>query len=176
MAERKKATIFDPVSLESQERLAEIMNDSTRKALLGGTEWEIRALRPGTQWLIAQEAVSIDRAGSANFSDIIKQFATNIPSVVKVITLGLLNDREKIFANGKAGKFSELYETTYNTVMWDTKQTEWMTLLVEILQMLDVEVFFSLTELISMTRQRLLERKTTMEEQKQLLQERNSGK
>jgi hypothetical protein len=177
MAEKKtRKTIEQEPSLEAQERLIEIMNDSPRVKSFDGTLWELRALKPGTQWLIAQEAISIQKEESANFGDVVKQFAVNVPSVVKVITLGILNDRKRIFANGHDGEFSEEYRATYETIMWNTSQSSWIALLVEMLQMLDIEVFFSTTSSIQILRQRLLGRKTTMEEQKALSPAQSGGK
>lgn len=165
--ETRKALNEAP-SIEAQERLIEIINDSPRVNDFAGTQWEVRALKPGTQWLIAQEAVAIQKEETADFADVVKQFAVNLPAVAKVITLGLLNDRRRIYANGRDGAFSEEYERTYATVMWDTSQDGWLGLLVEFLSMLDIEVFFSITSSIQTLRQRLLGRKTTMEEQKLL--------
>ena len=108
--------------------------------------------------------------------DVLKQFAINVPAVAKVITLGLLNDRERIFANGKDGAYSQEFEDTYLTILYDTQQSGWMALLFEIIQMLEVESFFSITSSIQILRQKLLGRKMTMEEQKLLLQEQNGGK
>ena len=54
---RKKEDINNNVSIEAQERLAEILNDSPRVISLNGSEWEIRALRMGTQWLIAKKCI-----------------------------------------------------------------------------------------------------------------------
>ena len=48
-----KPTLDQP-SLDSQARLAEILNDSPRLVSLNGTEWEVRTLRMGTQWLISK--------------------------------------------------------------------------------------------------------------------------
>lgn len=175
MATRKRDIKIEP-SLSSQERLIEIMNDSPRIEKFAGTEWEVRALKPGTQWLIAQEAVKISRNESANFEDVVKQFAVNAPAVVTVLTLGLLNDRKRIFANGMCGEYSDEFKSNYNTIMWDTSQSEWITLTVEMLSMLDIEVFFSTISLIQIVRQRLLERKKTTEEQKQLSQEPNGDR
>ena len=42
---KTKAKQEPEVSIEAQERLAEILNDSPRVASLAGTEWEIRTLR-----------------------------------------------------------------------------------------------------------------------------------
>ena len=79
--QEERARVASEVSLESQERLAEILNDSPRLVSLNGTEWEIRALRMGTQYLIAQEVIKINKVENANFGDIVKQFAVNIPSL-----------------------------------------------------------------------------------------------
>ena len=165
---KKRKALNEEPSLEAQERLIEIMNDTPRVKDFDGTKWEVRALKPGTQWLIAQEAIAIQKEESANFADVIKQFAVNTPSVAKVLTFALLNDRVRIFANGRDGAFGEEFEETYNTIMWDTSQDCWLGLLLEILGMLEIEVFFSITNSIQILRQRLLERKTTMEEQKVL--------
>ena len=176
MANRKRNPLSVEPSLEAQERLIEIMNDSPRAITLGGKEWQVKALKPGTQYLIAQQAVAICKAESANYEDVIRQFAVNTPAVVAVLTLALLNDRARIFANGHDGAYSEEYYSVYETIMWDTNPAEWISLLVEFLSMLDVEVFFSTTSSIQILRQRLLERKKTTEEQKQLSQEQNGDK
>ena len=51
-----KVLPISPLSDAAMERLAQIMNDSPTIVKLQGTEWEIRALKPGTQWMIAEEA------------------------------------------------------------------------------------------------------------------------
>ena len=96
---KTKAKQETEVSIEAQERLAEILNDSPRVASLAGTEWEIRTLRQKVQWMIAAEVIKINKLESATYGDVVKQFAENMPSVVKVITLAVLNDRNKIFKN-----------------------------------------------------------------------------
>ena len=103
-------------------RLAEILNDSPRLVSLNGTEWEIRSLRVGTQWLICKKCIEVAKVENANFGDIVKQFAINIPAVVEVLTLALLNDKKRIFNNGNefAG-YSEEFNTTFDTLMWECK-------------------------------------------------------
>lgn len=176
MPDKKRKPLEVQPSLEAQERLVEIMNNSPRVHSFAGTEWELTALKPGTQWLIAQEAISITKAESASFEDVIRQFAVNVPSVARCLTYGLLNDRSRIFANGKGGALSEEFNSVYDTIMWDTSQSEWLTLLVEMISMLDIEVFFSITSSITILRQRLLERKMTVDEQKQSSLARSGGR
>lgn len=139
------------VSLEAQERLVEILTDSPRIVSLNGTEWAIKALRMGTQYLIARKVIEINKAGDNTFGDIIKQFAVNIPAVIEVITLALLNDKNKIFKDGiDGGEYSDLYHTTYNTLMWECKVEEFGDLLLEILQMIDTSFFMASCRILEM--------------------------
>lgn len=146
--------------IEAMGRLAEVMNDTPRTIRLGDKEWKITAMKPGTQFLIASEAVKIQKAESANYGDVIKQFAVNVPSVVRVLTLAILNDKDKINDENE-------YKRLYDTIMWETQPNEWIKVLVEVLQMISLDFFFDSTNAIAMLRDMALERKTTREEQKQ---------
>lgn len=165
---RKKKEEVKEVSLESMERLVKIMNDSPTLVKLGKTEFAITALKAGTQWLIAEESCKIQRNESSNFSDVIKQFAVNTPSVVRIITYAILNDKNRIY--------SDEFQTVYDTIMWETEPSYWIGLLVEIMQMLSLEFFFQTTQSIATIRQMALGRKKTMDEQKSSLAELNGGK
>ena len=146
-----KAIQNDMSDIEAQARLAEILTDSTREIALGGKAYKIRALRPGTQWLIAQESCKIAKNEEGNFTDLITKFASNIPSVVRCIALAILNDKQKIE--------SDEYQAMYDTIMWETKQHEWIGVLAEVLQMLDMQFFFRCTETIEMIRAMTLTKK-----------------
>ena len=165
--EVEKKSSPSEVSLDAQERLAEILTDSPRLVSLNGTEWEVRALRMGTQYLIAQEVIKINKVEKANFGDIVKQFAVNIPSVLKILTLALLNDKNKIYEGGdeNAG-FSELYEATYNTLAWECNVSEFGNILLETLQLLSVDFFTQATHIVEMFRIATTARRTTTKEQK----------
>lgn len=165
--EEPKKDLLNEVSLEAQERLAEILNDSPRLISLNGTEWEIKALRMGTQYLIAQEVIKINKVENANFGDVVKQFAVSMPSVLKVLTLALLNDKNKIFKNGDESEgFSELYEATYNTLAWECEVSEFGNILLETLQLLDVSFFTQATHIVEMFKTATTARRTTTKEQK----------
>jgi hypothetical protein len=155
------------VSLEAQERLAEILSDRPRLISLNGTEWEIRALRMGTQYLIAQEVIKINKVENANFGDVVKQFAINMPSVLKVLTLALLNDKDKIFKNGSESEgYSELYEATYDTLAWECEVSEFGNILLETLQLLDTSFFMESCRIVEMFKVATTARRTTTKEQK----------
>ena len=165
--QEERARVASEVSLDAQERLAEILNDSPRLVSLNGTEWEIKALRMGTQYLIAQEVIKINKVENANFGDIVKQFAVNIPSVLKILTFALLNDKNKIFKNGNENEgLSELYEATYNTLAWECEVSEFGNILLETLQLLDTSFFLEATHIVEMFKTATTARRTTTKEQK----------
>lgn len=85
--DENKVLPSSPLSDAAMERLAQIMNDSPTIVKLQGTEWEIRALKPGTQWMIAEEACKIVKGENLSMGDVIKEFAINIPSVARVILI-----------------------------------------------------------------------------------------
>ena len=161
---RKKEVKELPLS--AMEKLAKVMNDSPTIVKLGKTEWAIKALRPGTQWLIAEESCKMLKAEKGNMNDVIKQFSVNIPSVVRVITLALLNDKNRIFKDYKNKRLSDEYQAVYDTIMWETNPDNWVSLLVEILNMLSMDYFFQTTNAIGIIREMALGRKMKMEEQK----------
>lgn len=156
------------VSLEAQEQLVEILNDSPHLVSLVGTEWEVRSLRFGTQYLIAQEVIKIDKLNGSNFGDIIKQFSVDIPAVVKVIVLCLLNDKKRIYKAGiESNGLSDEYYALYDTIMWECKVEEFGNLLLECLQMLDVSAFFQALDIVQIFRAGVTAKKTTkMDERK----------
>ena len=150
MAKKKKVEEENEASLEAQEKLVEILNDSPHLVALNGTEYEVRALKMGTQYLIAQEVIKINKVEQANFGDIVKQFSINIPSVVKVIALCILNDRDRIYKDGIEYKgFSDEYEALYNEIMWKGNINDYGMLLLECLQMLDISVFMQALDILS---------------------------
>lgn len=154
------------VDLKAQERLVEILTDSPRIVSLNGSEWAIKALRMGTQYLIAKKVIEIKRAEDNTFGGIVQQFAVNIPAVIEVLTLALLNDKNKIFKNGvEGGEYSELFETTYNTLMWECKVENFGNILLEVLQMLDTNFFMESCRILEMFKMSTTAR-TRMAEQK----------
>lgn len=164
-AKEKKEEV--KVTLDAQERLAEILNDSPRIVNLKGTEWEVRALRMGTQWLIAKKCIEVAKAEGANFGDIIKQFAVNIPAILEVLTLALINDKEKIFKDGnERNGYSDFYKSTYDTLMWECKVEEFGNIFLEVLQMIDVSFFMDSHRILEIFRESTMARKNQNLEQK----------
>lgn len=157
--ENSVVTSKTPVSDNSMARLARLMNDSPTMMKLHGTEWEIHALKPGTQWLIAEEACKIVDRENMAMGDVLKQFAVNLPSVCRTLTLALLNDKQRIHG--------EEYKEVYELLMWgEYDMKDWAVLLAEILNLVDVDFFFASTNVVKTLRRNTLDRKMTMEEQK----------
>lgn len=158
---QKKQTIqkreVKKASDEAMERLVQVMSDSPSLVKLANTEWAITALKPAVQWEIAKIACEVHKVENAHYGDVLKGFATNLPAVVRVITLALLNDKERI---------DNEYDKVYDTLMWESKPNEWATLLFEILNLQDISFFLQITQVVEMFRQTTLQRKTTMEEQR----------
>ena len=151
--DKNKVLPNSPLSDEAMARLAQVMNDSPTIVKLQGTEWEIKALKPGTQWLVAEEACKIVKGENLSMGDVIKEFAVNLPSVARVITLALLNSKERIYPE-------RVLRYIHNQFIWgDYDIKGWATLLVEILTLLDVDFFFASINVIQTVRNQALTRK-----------------
>ena len=129
--------VKEEVSEESMRRLSQIMNDSPTLYKLGNTEWRITALKPATQWLIAEEACKVITNEKATMGDVLKGLAVNMPSVCRIITLALLNDKRKIYN-------PNIYHKVYDALFWGDGMKEWAGLLLEILNLSDVDFFLRL--------------------------------
>lgn len=164
MTRKKKEVTELPIS--AMEKLAKVMNDSPTIVKMSKTDFPITALKPATQWLIAEEACKILKAEKGNMTDVIKQFSLNIPAVVNVLALAILNDKDRIFKDWKKKEYSEEFDKVCDTIMWETNPDNWMGLLVEVLNMLSMDYFFQVTNAVAMIREMALGRKMKMEEQK----------
>jgi hypothetical protein len=164
-----KVTPQTPLSDEAMEALVRLMNDSPTVKKLHGTEWEIHALKPGAQWLIAEEACKIVKKEKMSMGDVIKEMAGNIPSVARILTIALLNDKDRIN--------SDEYNKVYDTLLWgDYRQRDWAELLFEIIKLMEVDFFFANTNAVQTLRETTLGRKMTEEEQESSRHARNGGK
>lgn len=163
--QKSRVTTDKPVSDESMERLARIMNDSPSLVRLHGTEWSITGLKPGVQWLIAEQACQVVKGEKLSMGDVIKEFAVNLPAVVHVITLALLNEKERIFSDYEKRELSEEYRQVYDLLMWgEYDMKDWALLLGEILNLISMDFFFESTNVIQTVREMTLTRKMTKAE------------
>lgn len=166
IAERKKKVSPDsPVSDEAMAQLAKIMNDSPSLLRLHGTEWEIRGLKPAVQWLIAEQACKVVDGENKSMGDVIKEFATNMPAVAHVLTLALLNSKERIFSDYEKKVYSDEYHKVFDTLMWgDYDLKDWALLLGEVLNLINTDFFFQTISVLKTVREMTLKRKITKAE------------
>lgn len=148
------------VSDEAQNRLAAILSDAPSIEKFAGTEWEMRPLRMGTQYLIVQEVCKINQAESATYGDILKELLMSMPALCNVLTLSLLNDKGKIYQNGDANQgFSKLYKKTYDTIMWNADREDMAKIMLDCLQMVDVSFFMEALGMLQIFRASVTEKK-----------------
>ena len=150
------------VSDEAQNRLAEILADEPSLEKLAGTEWEMRPLRFGAQYLIVSEVCKIKELESATYDNVLIELASTIPAVCKCLTIALLNDKNKIYQNGDANQgFSKLFKKTYDTILWNTDKNELAKLMLDCLQMVDVSFFSEALGMLLIFRASVTEKKRT---------------
>lgn len=149
-AKRKAAKV---ASDESMEKLVRVMTDAPSLVKLANAGWEVRALKPAVQWEIAKVACEIHQVENASYGDILTEFAKNLPAVVRVITLALLNDKKRI---------EEEYDLVYDTLMWESNPSEWANVLLEILNLQDIGFFLQITQVTEIFRQITLQKRRTI--------------
>lgn len=152
----KNKKVFKEASDEAMEKLVKVMTDAPTLVKLADAGWEVRALKPAVQWEIAKIACEIHQVENASYGDVLTEFAKNLPAVVRVITLALLNDKKRI---------EEEYDIVYDTLMWESNPSEWATVLLEILNLQDIGFFLQITQVTEIFRQMTLQRKKIMGEQ-----------
>ena len=150
------------VSDESQNRLAEILSDAPSIEKLAGTEWEMRPLRMGTEYLIVQEVCKIKKEEDASYGDVLKSLLMSMPALANVLTLALLNDKNKIYQNGDANQgYSKLFKKTYDTVMWNADKAEMGRIMLDCLTLIDVSFFMEALGMLQIFRASVTEKKRT---------------
>lgn len=156
--ENKEKDLY--VSDEAQNRLAEILSDNPTIEKFAGTEWEMRPLRFGTQYLIAEEACKINQAENATYGDVLKGLVEQIPATCKIVTLALLNDKNLIYQNGDPNQgFSKAYKKTYDTIVWYAEKGELVKIMFDCLQMIDVSFFMEALGMLQIFRANVTEKK-----------------
>ena len=157
---QKEKDLF--VSEEAQNRLAAILADSPTIEKLAGTEWEMRPLRFGTQYLIADEVRKIREVDDANYENSILFLANSVPVTCRCITFALLNDKNRIYQNGDPNQgFSKLFQKTYNTILWNTEKSDLIKILTDCLMMIDVNFFMEALGMLQIFRASVTEKKRT---------------
>lgn len=149
--------------LEAQELLAQVLNDTPIPIEVGGTIYQITALKLGVQNLIAEETCKIQKAQEGNMLDLFKQFAQSIPAVIRCLCYAVLNDKDKIFDNYRKREYSEEFNTLYEQIEWESDRNAWLGILANIMQKIDLSFFSSAASMLMTIKDSALKtRKTTI--------------
>lgn len=160
---KENKDISEKVSEEAKKKLIEVLNDSPSIIKLSETDYPIRALKMGTKWKICE--VFKDFKDAEGITDnVIISMASNIPIIVKVVVLAILNDKNKI---------EKEFDNMYNDILWKCTESDLSTLLMDILQKLDTDFFFTNIKLSKTFLELTAERKMTSKEREQYLQGQN---
>ena len=150
------------VSDEAQNRLAEILADAPSIEKLAGTEWEMRPLRMGTQYLIVQEVCKVNKEEGATYGDVLKALLVSMPALCNVLALALLNDKNKIYQNGDPNQgYSKMFKRTVDTIMWSADKEDMAHIMLDCLQMVDVSFFMEALGMLQIFRASVTEKKRT---------------
>lgn len=150
------------VSDEAQNRLAEILSDAPTIEKLAGTEWEMRPLRMGTQYLIVQEVCKVNKEEGATYGDVLKALLVSMPALCNVLALALLNDKNKIYQNGDPNQgYSKMFKRTVDTIMWSADKEDMAHIMLDCLQMVDVSFFMEALGMLQIFRASVTEKKRT---------------
>lgn len=160
MKRQEDAALF--VGEESQNRLAAILADAPSIVKFAGTEWEIKPLRFGTQYLIVNEMCRLKDLEHRNYDDAITGLLNTIPSLCKVLTLVLLNDKSLIYQNGDSNAgFSKIFKKTYETVMWNAERNDLGNIIKECILLIDTTFFMEALGMLQIFRASVTEKKRT---------------
>ena len=133
-------------------RLSEVINDTPPIVEIVGKKYHITGLKIGTQNLIAEETIKVQKHQEGNMVDVFKSFANSIPAVIRCIAFAILNDKDKIYQDYSKREFSEEFYATCEKIEWESDRQQWMSILVEIIRKIDISFSFTITEQMSMIR------------------------
>lgn len=150
-------TVFSPVSDEAQLRLAEIWANTPKWEDFNGTKYEVTPLKWGTLQLVAVE-ICKNKIESKDITTVIKHMATNIESVVRCITLILLNDKDRI---------KNEYDQIYDFVMWETNPQNCIKLFETMFDLLQTNFYSTSITFLEIYQSLATGRKLTVEEAEQ---------
>lgn len=127
MSENEKDLLY-------QKKLADVMLDRGEPITINGKQYELKALKMHTRWLIS-ECINKMELAEKDTINIVESMFTDIPLLVRIITIAILRDRDKI-------ENTELYNKTYDEVLDCSNMQEYLDAITVIIRLLDVEWFF----------------------------------
>ena len=124
----------DKKDIEIEKRLSDTMLDRGTPTVISGNTYEIKSLKMYTRWLISECINEMEIAENETIN-IIESMFSDIPLLVKILTIAILRDREKI-------EDKELFNKTYDELMECDNMQEYLNALKLIIQKMEIEWFF----------------------------------
>ena len=156
----KKAAL--DVGQNEQDRLAEILANSPHLVSLNGTPWEVRALKYGTQYQIAAKVCELNAIEDATYGDGLKSFKNGLEGYMQILALALLNDKDKIFKDGKESNgYSKQFTDFVDWLMWNIDNATIVSVISEVMALLDVSFFTEVLGMLQIFRTSVTEKKRT---------------
>lgn len=126
--------------IEYEKQLSDVQLDRGKKVVIAGKEYNIKALKMYTRWLIS-ECVNEMQIKEKDTINIIESMFTDIPLLVKIITYAILRDKDKV-------ENEELFNKTYDALMEATDMQEYLNAWTAVVELLDVDWFFFIQEAV----------------------------
>ena len=133
-----KRVLTEKEHLDNKNRLAEIITDSKTMVKVGDKEYPLGALTYYAKWEISKRITSLELS-EANVTTLIEAMAVNIPLLAEILAIAILRDRTNIESG-----LNDLKDDIMNVA----DEIQWHTIISEIIRLLDVGFFFTLTEMI----------------------------
>lgn len=146
--------------LDAMMRLAEVLNDTPTQIEISGEKYNITALKLGTQILIAEETCKIQKHKEGNLVDIFNQFTKSLPAVVRCLAYAILNDKNKIYKDYGTKTLSDEFFALCERIEWESNKNQWMAVLAEVIQKIDINFSLTITEQMSMIRDMMMKKMT----------------
>lgn len=157
MKEEKK----EITELEAQAMLAEVLNNTPIPIEIGGEIYHITALKLGVQNLIAEESCKIQQAEKGNLADLYRQFTQSMPSLIRCLCYAVLNDKNRIFKDYRKREYSDEYHTLYERLEWESPKEKWISILMQVMDRIDIGFFFQAASTLTMIRESALKTRKT---------------
>lgn len=123
-----------------EKKLSDVMLDRGRIVTIAGREYEIKALKMYTRWLIS-ECINEMEMSEKDTINMLENMFSDIPLLAKMITYAILRDKDAI-------EDKDTFSKTYNEIMEATNMQEYLDTITVIIERMEIEWFFFTQEAV----------------------------
>lgn len=123
-----------------EKKLSDVMLDRGRIVTIAGREYEIKALKMYTRWLIS-ECINEMEINENDTVNMLESMFSDIPLLAKMITYAILRDKDVI-------ENKDIFSKTYNEVLEATNMQEYLDTITIIIERMEIEWFFFTQEAV----------------------------